>query len=71
MPEDDGDLKAILRENVVNQEFYSLSGCLLCVTVTKTHPQIEGLGKYQSRKLHGKMFLEEIITANRKSKLDV
>lgn len=71
MPEDDGDLKAILREKVVNQEFYSLSGYLLCVTVTKTHPQIEGLGKYQPHKLHGRMFLEEIITANRKSKFNV
>lgn len=71
MPKGGGDLITILREKVVNQEFYTLSICLLYVKVTKMHPQIGELRKYQSCKLHGKMSLGEIITINRKSEFNV
>ena len=71
MPKCGGDLITILREKVVNQEFYTLSVCLLYVKVTKMHPQIEEVRKYQPCKLHGKMSLGETITINRKSELNV
>ena len=71
MPKGGGDLITILREKVVNQEFYTLSICLLYVKVTKMHPQIGELRKHQPCKLHGKMSLEEIIAINRKSEFNV